>query len=103
MSNLSFHSSKRAAATPVKSLPALKVKEEGNLIVVDGNGFKATFSKDEATLKSYVFDGKRNVAERAGSKLLACANRQRFWQLNSINVAAFGEKPVSRRLLNLLP
>jgi beta-galactosidase len=49
---------KKAAVTPVKSLPTLKAKEEGNLIVVDGNGFKATFSKDEAMLKSYVLDGK---------------------------------------------
>lgn len=37
---------------------AASLKEEGNTIFVVGQGFKMSFSKDEATLKSYQLDGK---------------------------------------------
>ncbi|MDP3644469.1 MAG: glycoside hydrolase family 2 TIM barrel-domain containing protein [Bacteroidota bacterium] len=50
--------SKKAVLSSTKDLPAVTSKEEGNLIVVEGTGFKMNFSKDEATLKSYQLDGK---------------------------------------------
>jgi beta-galactosidase len=49
---------KVAIPVSLKSLPALTIKTENNQLVVEGNGFKITFSKDEATLKSYQLDGK---------------------------------------------
>jgi len=49
---------KKAALTSTVSLPAVTSKEEGNTIMVEGTGFKITFSKEEATLKSYMIDGK---------------------------------------------
>jgi beta-galactosidase len=39
-------------------LPTITSKEEGNLFVVEGNGFKINFSKEEATLNSYLLNGK---------------------------------------------
>ncbi|HAQ18314.1 MAG TPA: beta-galactosidase [Prolixibacteraceae bacterium] len=50
--------SKKAALASKNDLHAVTFKEEGNLIVVEGTGFKINFSKDEATLKSYQIDGK---------------------------------------------
>ncbi len=50
--------SKKALAASKKDLAAVTSKEEGNMIIVEGTGFKMNFSKDEATLKSYQFDGK---------------------------------------------
>lgn len=50
--------SKKAIAVAKKDLRALTSKEEGNTFVIEGTGFKASFSKDEATLKSYAMDGK---------------------------------------------
>ena len=50
--------SKKAVIASAKDLPAVTSKEEGNMIVVEGTGFKMNFSKDEATLKSYQVDGK---------------------------------------------
>jgi beta-galactosidase len=50
--------SKKAVPASLKDLPSVKSKEEGNMIIVEGNGFKISFSKDEATLKSYILDGK---------------------------------------------
>ena len=49
---------KKAVATSKKDLAAVTSKEEGNMFVVEGTGFKINFSKDEATLKSYQVDGK---------------------------------------------
>lgn len=40
------------------SLPKLTSTEDANSIVVEGKGFKATFSKKDATLSSYLLDGK---------------------------------------------
>ncbi|MFA5330374.1 MAG: glycoside hydrolase family 2 TIM barrel-domain containing protein, partial [Prolixibacteraceae bacterium] len=50
--------SKKGVVTSAKNLPVVTSKEEGNNIVVEGTGFKITFSKDEATMKSYLLDGK---------------------------------------------
>jgi len=50
--------SKKALAASKKDLAAVTSKEEGNMITVEGTGFKMNFSKDEATLKSYQVDGK---------------------------------------------
>lgn len=50
--------SKKGVLASKKELPALTSKEEGNLIVVEGKGFKINFSKDDATLKSYQLNGK---------------------------------------------
>jgi beta-galactosidase len=50
--------SKKNVPVSKTGLPALTSKEEGNMIVVEGAGFKVNFSKDEATLKSYQLDGK---------------------------------------------
>lgn len=50
--------SKKAIFTSIGDLPPVKSKEEGNMIIVEGSGFKISFSKDDATLKSYVLDGK---------------------------------------------
>ena len=50
--------SKKALAASKKDLAAVTSKEEGNMITVEGAGFKMNFSKDEATLKSYQVDGK---------------------------------------------
>ena len=50
--------SKKAVLTSTKGLPAVTSKEEGNTIIVEGTGFKISFSKDEATMKSYALDGK---------------------------------------------
>ena len=50
--------SKKAVAASKKDLASVTSKEEGNLIIVEGPGFKMNFSKDEATLKSYQVDGK---------------------------------------------
>ena len=49
---------KKAMAISKADLPALSSKEEGNMIVVEGTGFKINFIKDEATLKSYQLNGK---------------------------------------------
>ena len=49
---------KKALAVSKKELPALTSKEEGNMFVVEGTGFKINFSKDDATLKNYQVDGK---------------------------------------------
>ncbi|MDO8930512.1 MAG: DUF4981 domain-containing protein, partial [Bacteroidota bacterium] len=49
---------KKALAVSKKELPALTSKEEGNMFVVEGTGFKMNFSKEDATLKSYQLDGK---------------------------------------------
>ncbi len=49
---------KKGPLTSIKDLPALQTKEEGNTIVVEGTGFKVSFNKDDATMKSYVLDGK---------------------------------------------
>ncbi len=49
---------KQAVSTSTKGLPAVTSKEEGNAIIVEGTGFKISFSKEEATMKSYVLDGK---------------------------------------------
>ena len=49
---------KKAVAASKKDLAAVTSKEEGNMFVVEGTGFKINFSKDEATLKSYQVDGK---------------------------------------------
>jgi beta-galactosidase len=49
---------KKAAVTSIAGLPAVTSKEEGNTILVEGTGFKISFSKDAATLKSYQLDGK---------------------------------------------
>jgi len=49
---------KKAALTSTAGLPAVTSKEEGNTIIVEGSGFKISFNKDEATLKSYLLDGK---------------------------------------------
>jgi len=49
---------KKAALTSTSGLPAVTSKEEGNTIIVEGSGFKISFNKDEATLKSYLLDGK---------------------------------------------
>jgi beta-galactosidase len=53
--------SKKAVLTSTKGLPAVTSKEEGNMIIVEGTGFKIGFSKDEATMKSYVLDGKEMI------------------------------------------
>ncbi len=50
--------SKKATPSSIKDLPAVTSKEEGNMIIVEGTGFKISFSKDDATMKSYVLDGK---------------------------------------------
>jgi len=50
--------SKKVIVTSTKGLPAVTSKEEGNTIVVEGTGFKVSFSKEEATMKSYQLDGK---------------------------------------------
>jgi beta-galactosidase len=50
--------SKKAVIASAKDIPAVTSKEEGNMIVVEGTGFKMNFSKDDATLKSYQVDGK---------------------------------------------
>lgn len=49
---------RKGTAASVKDFPQLKATEEGNMFVVEGKGFKASFSKEEATLKSYMLDGK---------------------------------------------
>ncbi len=49
---------KKAILASINDLPAVTSKEEGNSIVVEGTGFKISFSKDEAIMKSYVLDGK---------------------------------------------
>ncbi|HEY3370469.1 MAG TPA: glycoside hydrolase family 2 TIM barrel-domain containing protein [Prolixibacteraceae bacterium] len=49
---------KKAIVASKKDLPSLTSKEVGDLIVVEGKGFKINFSKQEATLKSYQLDGK---------------------------------------------
>ena len=49
---------KKTVPASMKSLPAATSKEEGNMFVVEGTGFKINFSKDDATLKSYQVDGK---------------------------------------------
>ena len=48
---------KKATLSSVQSLPALSMKDAGNQITVEGKGFKINFSKDQATLKSYQFNG----------------------------------------------
>jgi beta-galactosidase len=53
--------SKKALLTSTKGLPAVTSKEEGNMIIVEGTGFKIGFSKDDATMKSYVLDGKEMI------------------------------------------
>ncbi len=50
--------SKKATPVSENSLPAVTSKEDGNMIVVEGKGFKIGFSKTEATMKSYQLDGK---------------------------------------------
>jgi len=50
--------SKKGVLASKKELPALSLKEEGNLFVVEGKGFKINFSKEDATLKSYQLKGK---------------------------------------------
>lgn len=52
---------KKTVAASVAGLPSVTSKEEGNTIVVEGSGFKITFSKDEATLKSYQLGGKEMI------------------------------------------
>lgn len=49
---------KKVVAASKKDLAAVTSKEEGNMFIVEGTGFKINFSKDEATLKSYQVDGK---------------------------------------------
>ncbi len=49
---------KKAVLASINDLPAVTSREEGNSIVVEGPGFKINFSKDEASLKSYLLDGK---------------------------------------------
>ncbi len=49
---------KKAVPVSLKSLLALTIKTENNLLIVEGKGFRITFSKDEATMKSYQLDGK---------------------------------------------
>lgn len=49
---------KKALVASKNSFPAVTSKEDGNLIVVQGKGFKINFSKQEATLKSYQINGK---------------------------------------------
>ncbi len=49
---------KNAVPVSLKSLPTLTIKTENNLLIVEGKGFKISFSKDEATLKGYLLDGK---------------------------------------------
>jgi beta-galactosidase len=50
--------SKKTNPVSTKDLPAVNSKEEGNIIIVEGTGFKISFSKDNAMLKSYLLDGK---------------------------------------------
>ena len=50
--------SKKAVPASKSTLGKATLKEVGNTIVVEGQGFKIDFSKDEATLKSYQLDGK---------------------------------------------
>ena len=52
---------KSAIPVSVKSLPALNISEENKQLIVEGTGFKITFSNNEATLKSYVLDGKELI------------------------------------------
>ena len=52
---------KKAVAASKKDLAAVTSKEEGNMFVVEGTGFKINFSKDDATLKSYQVDGKEMI------------------------------------------
>jgi beta-galactosidase len=49
---------KQASLTSTDGLPKINSKEEGNTILVEGSGFKVIFSKDEATIKSYILGGK---------------------------------------------
>src|SRR5665648_202185 len=49
---------KKAVPVSVKSLPPLSIKEENKLLIIEGKGFKISFSNDEAVLKSYELDGK---------------------------------------------
>lgn len=49
---------KKAVPVSLKSLPAVTSKEEGNMFIVEGTGFKINFNKEDATLKSYQLDGK---------------------------------------------
>ena len=49
---------KKAVLSSINDLPPVTSKEEGNMIVVEGTGFKISFSKDEALMKSYLLDGK---------------------------------------------
>ena len=50
--------SKKAVITSKMNLPSVTLKEEGNMILVEGTDFKINFSKEEATLKSYQLNGK---------------------------------------------
>lgn len=50
--------SKKGIPASIAALPAVTSKEEGNNIIIEGTGFKITFSKDEAMMKSYVLGGK---------------------------------------------
>ncbi|HCY43334.1 MAG TPA: beta-galactosidase [Prolixibacteraceae bacterium] len=50
--------SKKAVTAAKSALGKATLNEVGNNIVVEGQGFKIDFSKDEATLKSYQIDGK---------------------------------------------
>lgn len=47
-----------AKALAINDLPELKTTEEGNTITIEGSEFKIGFSKEEATLKSYVINNK---------------------------------------------
>ncbi|MDP2338463.1 MAG: glycoside hydrolase family 2 TIM barrel-domain containing protein [Bacteroidota bacterium] len=49
---------KKAILTSLKDLSAVTSKEEGNTMIIEGKDFKIIFSKDEATMKSYLLDGK---------------------------------------------
>jgi beta-galactosidase len=49
---------KKSAPESAGSLPELTSTEDENAVVVEGKGFKATFSKKDATLTSYLLDGK---------------------------------------------
>ncbi len=48
----------KAVPVPKSSLPAVTSKEEGNMFIVEGKGFRINFSKEEATLKNYQLNGK---------------------------------------------
>lgn len=49
---------KTAVPVSLKSLPALSIKKENSMLIVEGNGFRISFSSQDASLKSYVLDGK---------------------------------------------